>query len=117
MEKIFGTGSFVYEPFNRETSDIDITTTRTNGKKIKKLLTELKIVVNDQTKESPGYEGFSFKIKNLPVIQIIIAEDKKDLESWGIATEIMKEKNTITDKQKRKNTFIKIRNKIKEGLI
>jgi len=61
------------------------------------------------------YASFYFTISGLPKINVIVAANQEEFNEWEYATEkIKKIRRPITDREKRVETFIKLRQQYRE---
>lgn len=105
MKRVIKTGTQVYGPVS-EDSDWDFVTHRECAKALKELLEMLNVEVHSSHHIHPSYEGFYFALEGYKKIQIIVAFDEIEFETWRDTTDWMKDRDPIEDRDERIGTFI-----------
>jgi len=117
------TGTRAYGPA-RPDSDLDIVMKLDQAEHFLHLLKTLDIPTYSSSDiKNPEYEGFSFSISGrLPRVQVIVAFSDEELQSWKYATDMLKEMDPISDRERRislhtslRDEFIK--NKMHEEIV
>lgn len=103
--KIILTGTRAYGPA-REDSDYDFVMLYWDAEKLKEILREGNISYEENSRINPVYRGFVFEFGGKQ-IQIICADNEEDLAAWEIATERMKGRRAIKDREYRIEIFQK----------
>lgn len=104
--KIILTGTQAYGPVT-EDSDYDLVMCYWDVDRVRDLLEDAGIEVQENSDINPVYKGFSFKLGS-KTIQFIAANNDEDLDAWKEATRQMMLRELIEDREERIRTFQKL---------
>ena len=107
IKRVIKTGTQVYGPLSDD-SDWDFVMHKECARSLKELLEMLKVEVHSSHHIHPSYEGFYFSLAGYHKVQIIVAFDEREFETWKETTEDMKEISPILDRFERISTFKQI---------
>lgn len=106
MNKILLTGTRAYGPARKD-SDIDLVLIKKDAIILHDLIDYLGLFIEHNPK--PTYHGFYFTIPGLPKINIIVALNEIEFNSWDMTTKILQKIPPIKDRNERIKFFAETR--------